>query len=329
MSTINNGIPFVPENTIDPAAGLNLSLNTIDALLQVLVVSVGLNTPPGSSANGARFIVGTEPTGPWAGQANKMAHWLDGAWQFFEARYALNADDGLFYVRAASTWASAPLPANVQALAELTGAADRAPYFTGEGAMALAVLTAQARIFLAAVDAAGQRAAMGLGTAAIATLQTSAVDTTADRAMIVSAFGVGNSSNMDIPGNNADTLGVSGVYRCVSSTVGIPSAGLWQIQHWQQGSNVAVQIAQRSNAATNELYIRNRNTSGAWSPWSQVYHTSNLTPNLLTSFTLDTLPAAAANARLQVFCSNLAVRPAPVFSDGTNWRRVSDNTIAN
>jgi hypothetical protein len=166
MNTINNGIPFVPENTIDPAAGLNLALNTIDALLQVLVVSVGLNTPPGSSANGARFIVGTEPTGPWAGQANKMARGLDGAWQFFEARYALNAADGLFYVRAASTWASAPLPANVQALAGLTGAADRVPYFTGEGAMALAVLTEQARTFLAAVDAAGQRTALGLGSAA-------------------------------------------------------------------------------------------------------------------------------------------------------------------
>ena len=38
--TINNQIPFVPENTIDPAAGLNLSLNTVDALLQVLVQTV-------------------------------------------------------------------------------------------------------------------------------------------------------------------------------------------------------------------------------------------------------------------------------------------------
>lgn len=103
-NTINNGIPFVPENTIDPAAGLNLSLNVVDALLQVLVVSIGLNTPPGSPANGARYIVGTAPTGAWAGQANKLARWLDGAWQFFDARYALNAADGRFYVRPASTW---------------------------------------------------------------------------------------------------------------------------------------------------------------------------------------------------------------------------------
>lgn len=104
MNTINNAIPFVPENTIDPAAGLNLSLNTIDALLQVLVQSVGENAPP-VATEGQRFIVGTAPTGAWAGQANKLARWIDGAWQFFDARYALNAGDGQWYGRSGSTWA--------------------------------------------------------------------------------------------------------------------------------------------------------------------------------------------------------------------------------
>lgn len=166
MSTVNNAIPFVPEDTIDPAAGLNISINTVDALLQVLVVSVGLNTPPGSPTNGARYIVGTSPAGAWTGQANKLARWLDGAWQFFDARYALNYDDGMFYVRAASTWASAPLPANVQALAGLTGAADKGIHFTGAGAMALHDQTAQARTFMAASTQAAQRTALALGSAA-------------------------------------------------------------------------------------------------------------------------------------------------------------------
>ena len=104
--SVNNSLPLVPENTIDPAAGLNLPLaNGIDALLQVLVQTVGANSPPGSPANGARYIVGTSPTGAWAGQANKLARYLDSAWQFFDARYALNAADGALYVRSASTWA--------------------------------------------------------------------------------------------------------------------------------------------------------------------------------------------------------------------------------
>lgn len=49
----------------------------------------------------------------------------------------------------------------------------------------------------------------------------------------------------------------------------------------------------------------------------------------LASFTLATLPSAAANARGQVYVSNLAGQAAPVYSDGTSWRRVSDNTVAN
>ena len=102
-NTINNSIPFVPENTIDPAAGLNIALNTIDALLQVLVQTVGANTPP-AGVEGARHIVGTAPTGAWAGQANKLARFLDGVWRFYDARYVVNAADGALYVRSGSVW---------------------------------------------------------------------------------------------------------------------------------------------------------------------------------------------------------------------------------
>ncbi|SIQ83719.1 hypothetical protein SAMN05421672_110170, partial [Pseudomonas flexibilis] len=54
--------------------------------------------------------------------------------------------------------------ANLAALAGLTGAADRMPYFTGAGALSLAVLTAAARTFLAASTQAAQRTALNLFT---------------------------------------------------------------------------------------------------------------------------------------------------------------------
>lgn len=106
MSTINNDIPFVPENTTDPAAGLNLSLNVIDALLQIAVVAIQ-NTPPVSPTEGQRYIVGTAGTGGWAGQDNRLARYLDGSWSFYDARIAVNLDDGLLYYRDSTGWVAA------------------------------------------------------------------------------------------------------------------------------------------------------------------------------------------------------------------------------
>ena len=96
-NTVNNGIPYVPENTIDPAAGLNISLNTIDALTQCRVISIGENDPPLIKTDGDRYIVGSAPTGDWSADANRLAVWLDGAWDFYDAWIVLNASDNRLY----------------------------------------------------------------------------------------------------------------------------------------------------------------------------------------------------------------------------------------
>jgi hypothetical protein len=55
---------------------------------------------------------------------------------------------------------------NVDALSGLTGAADRVPYFTGAGAMALTPLTSLARTLLSGTSAAAMRTTLELGTMA-------------------------------------------------------------------------------------------------------------------------------------------------------------------
>lgn len=87
MPTPNSGIPYVPENTIDPAAGLNESLRVIDALIQASVVGYQQTTPPSSPEDGDRYIVGDGATGAWAGQDQNMAQYVEEGnfWQFYEA----------------------------------------------------------------------------------------------------------------------------------------------------------------------------------------------------------------------------------------------------
>lgn len=99
-NTVNNAIPFVPENTTDPAAGLNLSLYIIDMLLNLSVETIGDNAPPATPEDGARYIVGTAPTGLWAGQANKLAMWVatGSYWAFRDVNFAFNKADNTIYV---------------------------------------------------------------------------------------------------------------------------------------------------------------------------------------------------------------------------------------
>lgn len=97
--TPNNDIPYVPENTTDPAAGLNLALDTIDALLQLAVIGIE-TAPPSGSTDGDRYIVDTGATGDWAGEDGKIARYVATGdyWQFHDAKIALNLSDSKIYI---------------------------------------------------------------------------------------------------------------------------------------------------------------------------------------------------------------------------------------
>jgi hypothetical protein len=114
-NTPSNQIPYVPENTIDPAAGLNISIDIIDVLLNSRVESMTSNTPPGSPSDAVMYIVGTAPTGAWTGHSRALARWTaEGAyWSFYaagaQAWLVINKADNTIYSWNATTsdWVAA------------------------------------------------------------------------------------------------------------------------------------------------------------------------------------------------------------------------------
>jgi hypothetical protein len=75
------GLPYIAASQASPEVTHNGALNMLQMLASA-VVSRGLNAPAGGETEGDVFIVGTAPTGAWAGRANALAGWFGGAWVF-------------------------------------------------------------------------------------------------------------------------------------------------------------------------------------------------------------------------------------------------------
>lgn len=83
--TPNLKLADVPANTLQPSVPLNDSLQALDALVQPCVEAV-LSAPPATVDEdaGKRWIIGTAPTGAWAGKAGQIALCTAaGLWRYF------------------------------------------------------------------------------------------------------------------------------------------------------------------------------------------------------------------------------------------------------
>ena len=56
----------------------NEALMQLDLLVQLTVTDRTRTAPPPGPVEGQRHIIAAAPTGAWAGQAGKIALWLDG-----------------------------------------------------------------------------------------------------------------------------------------------------------------------------------------------------------------------------------------------------------
>ena len=115
------GISYIAGQQAQPEITHNTALNQIQ-IMQTGVVSVSLNTPPGSPAQGDTYIVGASPTGAWAGRANCIAGYFGTGWVFVpgndstgtaipmgvrhEGLKVYSKADNALYVWSGSAWAA-------------------------------------------------------------------------------------------------------------------------------------------------------------------------------------------------------------------------------
>lgn len=84
--TANLALPCIEGSQAQKHVTHNEALRLLDTLVQLAVLDRDLTAPPGSPAEGQRWIVKTGATGAWASHVDAIAAWQDGAWQFSTPR---------------------------------------------------------------------------------------------------------------------------------------------------------------------------------------------------------------------------------------------------
>lgn len=85
MSTTSDvGIPLIASQQNQPEVTHNEAMIMLSAM-QNGVIDIQ-NSPPGSPTEGDSYVVGTVPTGAWAGRANTIATYTAGGWRFVPDR---------------------------------------------------------------------------------------------------------------------------------------------------------------------------------------------------------------------------------------------------
>lgn len=108
-TTSNLSLPYLAAAQAQKHVTVNDSLRALDAIVQLLVLDRDLTAPPGSPADGDRYIAGASATGAWAGKDGQIAAWQDGAWGFYVPKAGWRAwvkDEGVGLVHDGSVWSA-------------------------------------------------------------------------------------------------------------------------------------------------------------------------------------------------------------------------------
>jgi hypothetical protein len=160
MTTPILDLPELAASQSQPHVTLNAALRRIDAAISLSVISQTA-TPPGSPADGDRYIVDIAATGAWSGHDLEIAAYIGTGWEFFTPQsgwIAFNQTDSLLYIYGQGS------PADWVELETGGGAnaVDLGMFFPGNpGSSQLMFKFVAARAFTFAANFAGSYGAIG------------------------------------------------------------------------------------------------------------------------------------------------------------------------
>lgn len=106
-TTAHLALPFIMASQAQKHVTHNEALRLLDGIVQLSVLDRDLTAPPGSPAEGDRYIPASGATGAWSGWDGSIAYWIDGAWMRIlptPGWLAWVVDEGLLLVHDGSGW---------------------------------------------------------------------------------------------------------------------------------------------------------------------------------------------------------------------------------
>lgn len=100
MPTPRANLALLSEGQAQKTVTINENFALLEALTVGGALSRTLATPPTTPPDGVLYIVPASSTGVWAGQTNKIAHYLNGSWRFYAPQdgwHAFIIDELKFY----------------------------------------------------------------------------------------------------------------------------------------------------------------------------------------------------------------------------------------
>ena len=98
--TARLGLPLLSAGQAQKEVTHNEALQTLDSLVVAAVEEPPRLEPPGTPVVGACYIVGTAPTGEWAGKPQYVAAFTSAGWRLLPPQEGMT-----FYVRSTAVWA--------------------------------------------------------------------------------------------------------------------------------------------------------------------------------------------------------------------------------